>query len=325
MKLKYLNFTIVLFIFLTACNRDREPMLPNVTGRAGEVVIVVNSTVWQAGVNLVFKETLGKDAEVLPQSEPLFDIINIPWPNFTNIFKTHRNLVLISLNESEPDAKMVVKRDAWARPQTIIEIVAPSDTSLKKFIDNQSEKIINHFLIAERNRIIENSTRFVQREIGAQLLKNHQLSLIIPPGYTMYVDSGNWAWITHETPETSQGIFVYYYNYEGGILTGEFLLNKRNEILKRNVPGPTPNSFMTTDRVVQPIFREFFMNEKYFYELRGLWRVENNFMGGPFVSLSTLDEARRRIITVEGYVFAPNTEKRNLLRQVEAIIHTLEF
>jgi hypothetical protein len=36
------------------------------------------------------------------------------------------------------------------------------------------------------------------------------------------------------------------------------------------------------------------MKDKYYAELRGLWKVENDFMGGPFVSLSTLDEKTKQ-------------------------------
>ncbi len=48
-------------------------------------------------------------------------------------------------------------------------------------------------------------------------------------------------------------------------------------------------------------------------------------MGGPFISLSTFDKERNRIVTVEGFVYAPKFDKRNYLRQVEAILYTLDF
>jgi len=60
-------------------------------------------------------------------------------------------------------------------------------------------------------------------------------------------------------------------------------------------------------------------------EIRGLWRVENAFMGGPFVSLSTVDETRNRVVTVEGFVYAPKADKRNLMRQVEAVVYSLQI
>ena len=48
-------------------------------------------------------------------------------------------------------------------------------------------------------------------------------------------------------------------------------------------------------------------------------------MGGPFVSHAQLDEARQRVIVVEGFVYAPETDKRNFLRRIEAALFTLEL
>jgi len=48
-------------------------------------------------------------------------------------------------------------------------------------------------------------------------------------------------------------------------------------------------------------------------------------MGGPFVSVSTLDAARKRVLTVEGYIYSPRNAKRNYLRQVEAMVYSLSF
>ena len=53
--------------------------------------------------------------------------------------------------------------------------------------------------------------------------------------------------------------------------------------------------------------------------------MENGFMGGPFVSLTTLDKKRNRVVTIEGYVFAPKFKKRDYIKEVEAIIYSTKF
>ena len=75
-----------------------------------------------------------------------------------------------------------------------------------------------------------------------------------------------------------------------------------------------------------PVFRkEFSLNKQYAVELRGLWELENDYMGGPFVSFTTLDKKRNRIITVEGFVFAPRYDKHNYIRKLEAILYSLKI
>jgi hypothetical protein len=119
---------------------------------------------------------------------------------------------------------------------------------------------------------------------------------------------------------------IYYYNYtDTNTFTLDFLVDKRNQIVKKYIPGPNPNSYMATEDLLPPVMKEFKQEGKYFAELRGLWKLENGSMGGPFVSISTVDELRNRVITVEGFVFAAGLEKREFLRQVESILYTLKI
>ncbi len=60
-------------------------------------------------------------------------------------------------------------------------------------------------------------------------------------------------------------------------------------------------------------------------ELRGLWELENGFMGGPFISHSVYDARRNRIVTVDAYIYYPNQKKRVKLKQLEAIVYSMEL
>ena len=45
-------------------------------------------------------------------------------------------------------------------------------------------------------------------------------------------------------------------------------------------------------------------------------------MGGPFVSHSFLDDKNQTVITVEGFIYAPDLDKRTMMRQLEALIYS---
>jgi len=81
----------------------------------------------------------------------------------------------------------------------------------------------------------------------------------------------------------------------------------------------------TATSVIKPEFETTSLNGLFAIETRGLWEVEGDFMGGPFLSYTTVDEARNRVVTIEGYVYSPNEKKALLLHQLDAIIHTLKF
>ena len=92
-----------------------------------------------------------------------------------------------------------------------------------------------------------------------------------------------------------------------------------------NVPGPLENTYMTTNLMLEPQVKWIRYNKRTFAEMRGLWEVQNDFMGGPFVSHFFVDEDNKYVIAVEAFVYAPRYDKRNYLRQVESLIYSFEF
>ena len=59
--------------------------------------------------------------------------------------------------------------------------------------------------------------------------------------------------------------------------------------------------------------------------MRGLWRMQGDMMGGPFVSHTRLDKKNHRVVVAEGFVYAPETDKRNFMRRIEAALFTLRL
>ena len=81
---------------------------------------------------------------------------------------------------------------------------------------------------------------------------------------------------------------------------------------------------MATDTLctfVEPIV----VHNQYALETRGLWYMENDGMGGPFVSHSRVDTTRNLVIVAEGFVFAPEKMKRGLIRRLEGSLYTLNL
>ena len=82
---------------------------------------------------------------------------------------------------------------------------------------------------------------------------------------------------------------------------------------------------MTTEKQFEQTQNVLKHNGNYASEMRGLWKLEGDFMGGPYVSLSELDAANQRIITAYAFVYAPSKDKRNFIRQMEAMIYSLKL
>lgn len=321
-----INIILVIVIFLFSCKNGSKKTLPTVTGKAGEVVVVIEKNVESSDAGQFLKKILTQEVIGLPQVEPSFDYVNIPSNAFSNIFKSHRNIIICELDKSEEKGKIIVKRDVWASPQIFINIIANNEVILENLIKSNENLIISSLLEAEQQRIVDNYTKYQDKSVSNEILKKYDISLKIPKGFTLDLAKDNFAWISHETPQVSQGIFIYYYNYtDTNQFSKENLVEARDEFLKKYVPGPRENSYMSTEHNYEINYHEFMVDSMYIAKLMGLWKVEGDYMGGPFISYSTPDTKRGRLVTVEGYVYAPRFEKRNYIRQVEGILSTIKI
>lgn len=321
--------SIVLFfvsLALVSCNLDKGARMETITGKSNEVVIVIGKEIWKGEVGSQMRSVLAQPQSSLPQSEPIFSLVDVPPEAFINLFKSHRNIITVKISSTFTEPKIEFVRDTWAFPQAVVNIQASSAKSFNELFSTNGEKIIAYFLKAEKDRLKKTYRDSHEKSVYNTLNKEFDINLYVPIGFKVVKKDSSFAWVRYDTPLITQNIFVYTYPYESdSTFTLKYQLAKRNEMTKKNVQGPTKGSYMTTEMRLPQDFNYLTHQKNYACEMRGLWRVENDFMGGPYVSLSVLDASQKRVITVEGNVYAPKNNKRNYIRQLEAIIYSLEF
>ena len=326
MKFRNLLFFVVAALSLVSCKQDPSSLLPNISGKAGEIVVVASKGDWEAEPGSALRSVLAKDFPYLPQSEPHYTLFNVPQASFKQVFQLHRNIIIVKIDESVTENKLIAQENVWANPQTVISLQAKDVLSMMKLIEDNGTKMLNIFDQAERNRVIRNCKEFEVGGLKEKVAEVFGGSPYFPTGYSIKKRTDNFMWISHETNFTNQGVFIYKYpNDNNATLTCNSIIEKRNQVLMENVPGMTQNSYMTTSKAVVPGYNWVKVGKKEFAEVRGLWDVENDFMGGPFVSHSFYSKDKSEIITVECFVYAPKYDKRNYLRQVESIIYSFTW
>ncbi len=327
MNIRHL-FLIIMFLplLLTSCGSKqvRNQGMPAVIGGAGELLVVIDKAKWESVVGDTLRSFLAAQIPSVTQEESYFDLVQIQDNSLKGVYKNHRNILVLDI---KPSSKSLfsLKEDVWASPQLVGYLVAPSADSMISLIAREGEMIRNRFVFKEIDRLIKINQKSPNRQIVDELKKKHGYWLSTPRGYSLDVNKNNFIWISSGSPEVTLGIIGWDYPYTSkDQLSDENLIKKRNEILKDNVPGPVEKSYMKTEDLLTPISNELIYKGRYFKQISGLWKLENAFMGGSFVSFTTVDDERKRIITVEGFVYAPRKEKRNYLRQLEGILYTLE-
>lgn len=326
-----LSYVALGFLLITACKPDQskqqqQGVMPSVTGKSGELIVVMDTLKFNSNVGLPIRKKLSSVFKGLPQPEPIFSLINIPHKAFNRGFQTHRNILRINVGENYTESRFVVRKNVFSKPQILIEAQAPNDSALKNLFQNRGDDVAQRFIESEWNRYIKLYKGMQNRGAREHLRKKFGVSLIVPNGYKVDKDTTNFTWLAREAPRYSQGILIYKYPYAGErTFTLGYQIQIRNRFTKKFVPGSAPNSFMITESMVKPFFTKKTLNNHTVYVMRGLWKVKNDFIGGPFICYSIFDENTGNVINVDGFVYAPRFEKRDYVRQIEAILQTLKL
>lgn len=325
--MKRLSLILLTFIsislVLSSCKDDTK-LMKKITGKAGEVVVVIPKESWDSSVGESIQKTLAQAQLSLPQEEPLFDLINVPPAAFKDIFKSSRNIINVRISPTIDTAKVEFKKDIWAWPQAVVNISAKSNEDFDTIFKKNSDKIVAYLLKAERDRLKMNYKKYNNKEVEAAVEKNVKVDVSVPVGYKVANQGPNFTWARYDAPEVIQGIAFYSFPYvSDSTFTASYLEQKRDSILGKYIEGQSPGTYMVSEHRVDPTSTIFHYKNNYAVETRGLWRIENDFMGGPYISLAVLDAANNRVVVAEGFVYAPRYNKRNYLRQVEAIVYSL--
>lgn len=327
--IRYMAICLAGVLSLTSCNEEktRKVLLPNITGKAGEVIVVIDKGNWEGSVGTVLRDSLACDTPFLPQREPLFNLVNVPSSAFTNMFQIHRNIIMVNISPSVTEPGVIYRKDAWAAPQTIININAADSEAAVALIQENSAKIRITLEQAERDRIISNTKKYEEHKLAESVRERFGGSPHFPSGYKMKKKTSDFIWIEYAIQYLTQGVLIYKYPVVEGeeMLSLDSILENSNEMLKNNVPGMFDNTYMTISNFARPSIEYKRYKGLDFAEVRGFWEVQNDFMGGPFVSHAFYSKDGKDVIILQAFVYAPKYDKRQYLRQVESVIYSFEW
>ena len=327
--LKYLALAAAAVMAIVSCSEEKrkKALLPNISGKAGEVIVVIDQGIWEGSVGTVLRDSLAADCPYLPQREPLYTLVNVAPSGFNNMFQIHRNIIIVNVSSSVTEPGILFKKDQWAAPQCVTYINASDSEEAVAIIKENSQTIITVLEQAERDRLMANTKRYEELKLSPIVTEMVGGSPRFPSGYQLKKKTDDFIWITYDTQFTQQSVLVFKYPVVEGenMMSPESLISENNKMLKNNVPGMFENTYMTIAPVITPSVKYMKYKGIDFAEIRGLWEVHNDYMGGPFVAHAFYSEDGKDIIVLEAFVFAPKYDKRQYLRQVESILYSFAW
>lgn len=322
-------FLAIASISLISCSeaKRKQALLPNISGKAGEVIVVIDKGQWEGAVGTTLRDSLACDCPFLPQKEPLYTLVDLAPSGFTQMFQLHRNIIIVNIKSDVNEPGILYRNDVWARPQCVIRINAADSETAVQIIKENSQKIVAYLEQAERDRVIANAKRYEELSISPVITEMAGGAPHFPSGYKIKKKTDNFIWVEYNPQYVTQGVFVFKYPVEEGeqMMDLDNIIRNSNEIMKNNVPGMFDNTYMMISDFARPSIEYKKYKGLEFAEIRGFWEVYNDFMGGPFVSHVFYSQDGKEVIVLQGFVYAPKYDKRHYLRQVESIIYSFEW
>lgn len=340
MKLISKIVTFALLLLLTVSCREfhtltKENKKP-IQGSAYEVLVVCDNREWEGTLGTELRTLLEQPIEMLNQKEPMFNVLRITQNDLRHLLVQHRNILKVVITDKVQQAQITAQYDVDAAPQTVLTFQAPTQQAAVEYLATNGDALLKVLEISERNRTLAYAEKHNVKVLNDLLHKEFDIDIKVPKGYELRSQSEDFLWASYEYPVASQGFFCYSYPYRGkGSLTVERLVAMRNNFAKR-IPGPSDGSYMITVEQIpdaegkgvlplQPLYRTVVVNGKEWIEMRGFWDVENDYMGGPFVSYTTVNDATNEVFTIDCYVHSPKYGKRNFLRPLEHLVYLISF
>ena len=327
--LTYLAVAVTAVLTIASCSEEKRKkvLLPNISGKAGEVIVVIDKGLWEGSIGTVLRDTLTADCPFLPQREPMYNLVDVAPSGFNNMFQIHRNIIVINVSSSVTEPGVVIRKDVWAAPQCVIYINAADSETATELIKANSQKIVTTLEQAERDRVIANAKKYEERALAPATEEVIGGTPHFPSGYQRKKKTSDFVWITYAPQGIQQSVLAFKYPVVEGedMMSRTSLTDNINLMLKENVPGMFENTYMTIASGITPSVKYLNYKGHAFAEIRGLWDVYNDYMGGPFVAHAFYSQDGKDMIVLLAFVYAPKYDKRQYLRQVESILYSFEW
>ncbi len=317
---------VTLFAFLSCNNGKKQSYLPGSIGAINQITVVMDNELWKGEVGDKVREHFAAPAIGLTWNESIFTLNHVPPKVFTGAIRNSRAIIYVekdSVNESG------LNNDKYATPQNVVIIKAPTNEALIAHIDSKAEKAIAVF---KNTELVETQKRLLKSlNTEGVLEEKFNISMSVPSIYKVGVQEDNFVWMDREIQKGHMNIIAYTMpssSFATDSTLVHDIIKMRDSIGKLHVPGPdVPNktTYMRTEPAFSPSVFPIEIGGIKGIEVRGVWDIKNYPMAGPFLTYILNDKANDRYMVVEGFTFAPATNKRDDMFRLEAILKTLRF
>jgi len=365
MQGKILFGLIIPILILSSCNGNKEnspnnqsdTMLPTSNGGETEIIVVVENMQERNFIKNAVDSIFVFPVPGLPQFESAFELRYIQIADFKNLYQKHLNILFVY--DKEKDQRIIEylnknitsfdieneffksKSDKWSSPQqlvfvsgqgheSIIQTIYQYANDMVEMFDKNSKKRL-HGIIYQRGDL----TKLTQR-----MYKNHQYRYDVPKNYQIIIEAyqghndsilnstltQGLIWLRGETKKSNVNILSYSTELDEMLFENiQGLFDVKNRV-GRLVESEKEGAYMSIDTINMPYeLKRISIDGKEAIEIRGLWQMENDWMGGPFIFYVIKDKKNNRMVFFDAFIYAPESKKKVFVKRLEVTLETIRL
>lgn len=338
-------------LFWMSCDQEggtkSARTLPDSSGRIDEIMLVMDENLWMEDtLGLLVQDILMDDFPNLPQGEPMYDVRQVDGPrSVKQLLQSLNTIVYIddlsgnsktsefilkqleALPAKAKDKNYFVTKDVWAQPQSLIFIYAKTKAELLTWLNDNRETIYRLIDESEAQKITRNAfASGSSKAYKKVLLDRYGIKGEVPGTYRVAKENDSLIIFRQDLEgEVSNLFFHIRDNADGSAFNEASAMAMRARYGKEFVQSDTPGSYMVMDDPLYIDQEMMDLNGQKAIRSAGLWKLSQDFMGGPFINYLIDDPKNKRVIMVDGFVYAPQWNKRRPIRKLDAIIHKIKF
>lgn len=319
-----LTFIVLLITTLLGCSDSSDkPVKKCKTNSAPWEMLLVTNKEWvKTAEGQVFMEAMQKEIPGINQVEPSFRVMTVNPASFGKSFQGFANIVIADFGSDYTKADMKMVRNQYAQPQIVLYITAPTGHELAEYATENADRIMQVFVEAELLAQQKTLEQHYSSQVLEQAKKQFGVKVYAPQEINALKEGKNFFWASSDGDDNRLNICMYTIPLAS--YSESSLIAIRDSVMEINIRGYADNQYMAT--VAETVMtKELNLNGQRVVEMRGLWEMKNDLMGGSFISHARIDSAKNQVLVAEGFVYAPNKAKRKYIRSLEAALRTIKL
>lgn len=348
---------IMICLGMSSCTdeaRKRLEPTPIAVGSLNQLAIIADQEIWESAIGDSINYYFGSAFPILPTPESLFDLKHFT-PDDLEAERTRKELkaylIVADISDEQSSTTAMVMRDLgsektnrarqdtsfhtsmgrdrWAKDQVLVYLFANGKRDLTRQVVSRFPAIAK--VIQEQYRRQIDATVYLGGEnlpLMNQISEKFGFDLKMPKEYRTVTEDENTLWLMRENELVVSNILIHRLPYKSQDQFKKENIIALQDTLGKNLPvsSTVEGSYLQSNPVDLPVFTQSMrLGGAYAVEARGIWEMEGDYLGGPFLAYLILNESKSELIFIDAFVLAPGERKRNPMLYLEHIISSITF